>query len=34
VTGKDVEARLALAQYGVAGSAFYLAEKEYEDFLG
>jgi len=33
VTGKDVEARLALAQYGVAGSAFYLAEKEYEDFL-
>jgi len=33
VTGKDVDARLGLAQYSVAGSAFYLAEKEYEDFL-
>jgi TolA-binding protein len=33
ITGKDVEARAASAAYAAAGSAFYLAEKQYEDFL-
>jgi TolA-binding protein len=33
ITGKDVEARAGLAQYAVAGAAFYLAETQYESFL-
>jgi TolA-binding protein len=33
ITGKDVEARAGLAAYAVAGSAFYIAEVQYEDFL-
>jgi tetratricopeptide (TPR) repeat protein len=33
ITGKDVEARAASAAYAAAGAAFYLAEKQYEDFL-
>jgi hypothetical protein len=33
ITGKEVEARAASAQYAVAGSAFYLAETAYENFL-
>ena len=33
ITGKDVEARAGSAQYAVAGSAFYLAETAYENFL-
>ena len=33
ITGKDVEARAGSAAYAVAGSAFYLAEVQYEDFL-
>jgi tetratricopeptide (TPR) repeat protein len=33
ITGKDVEARAGLAAYAVAGSAFYLAESSYENFL-
>lgn len=33
ITGKDVEARAGLAAYAVAGSAFYIAEVQYENFL-
>jgi tetratricopeptide (TPR) repeat protein len=33
ITGKDVDARAAAAAYAVAGSAFHIAEKQYEDFL-
>lgn len=33
ITGKDVESRAGLAAYAVAGSAFDLAESEYEAFL-
>ncbi len=33
ITGKDVEARAGLGAYAVAGSAFYLAETAYENFL-
>lgn len=33
ITGKDVETRAGLAQYAVAGAAFYLAETQYENFL-
>ncbi|HXI54477.1 MAG TPA: tetratricopeptide repeat protein, partial [Polyangia bacterium] len=33
ITGKDVEARASSAAYAAAGAAFYLAEKQYEDFL-
>jgi TolA-binding protein len=33
ITGKDVEARAASANYAVAGAAFHLAEVQYEDFL-
>jgi tetratricopeptide (TPR) repeat protein len=33
ITGKDVESRAGLAAYAVAGSAFYLAETQYENFL-
>jgi len=33
ITGKDVEARAGLAASSVAGSAFYLAESQYESFL-
>ncbi|HEX3697757.1 MAG TPA: tetratricopeptide repeat protein [Polyangia bacterium] len=33
ITGKDVEARANSAAYASAGAAFYLAEKQYEDFL-
>jgi tetratricopeptide (TPR) repeat protein len=33
ITGKDVEARAGLAAYAVAGSAFNIAEVQYENFL-
>ena len=33
ITGKDVEARAAGAALAVAGAAFHIAEKQYEDFL-
>ena len=33
ITGKDVEARAGLAASSVAGSAFFLAETQYENFL-
>ena len=33
ITGKDVESRAGLAAYAVAGSAFDLAESQYEAFL-
>ena len=33
ITGKDVEARARSAAYAVAGAAFHIAEKQYEDFL-
>jgi tetratricopeptide (TPR) repeat protein len=33
ITGKDVESRAGLAAYAVAGSAFHLAESQYEAFL-
>ena len=33
ITGKDVDARGAAAAYAVAGAAFHIAEKQYEDFL-
>lgn len=33
VTGKDVDARKALAAYDAAGAVFYKAEQLYEDFL-
>jgi len=33
ITGKDVDARAAAAAYAVAGAAFDIAEKQYEDFL-
>lgn len=33
ITGKDVDARAAAASYAVAGAAFHIAEKQYEDFL-
>lgn len=33
ISGKETEARAAAAAYAVAGAAFYLAEKQYEDFL-
>jgi tetratricopeptide (TPR) repeat protein len=33
ITGKDVETRAGLAASAVAGSAFYLAETQYESFL-
>lgn len=33
INGKDVEARTAAAAYAVAGAAFHMAEKQYEDFL-
>ena len=33
ITGKDVEARAGLAAYAVAGSGFYIAEVQYENFL-
>ena len=33
ITGKDVESRAAGAAFAVAGAAFYLAERQYEDFL-
>jgi len=33
ITGKDVESRAGLAASAVAGSAFYLAETQYENFL-
>jgi TolA-binding protein len=33
ITGKDTEARAAGAAFAVAGAGFYLAEKQYEDFL-
>ena len=33
ITGKDVDARAGLAASAVAGSAFYLAETQYENFL-
>jgi TolA-binding protein len=33
ITGKDVEARAGSAAYAAAGAAFYLAERQYEDFL-
>jgi TolA-binding protein len=33
ITGKDVETRAGLAAYAVAGSAFYIAEVQYENFL-
>ena len=33
ITGKDVEARAASAGYAVAGAAFAISERQYEDFL-
>jgi tetratricopeptide (TPR) repeat protein len=33
ITGKDVDARAAQAAYAVAGAAFFIAEKQYEEFL-
>jgi tetratricopeptide (TPR) repeat protein len=33
ITGKDVDARASAAAYAVAGAAFHIAEKQYEDFL-
>ncbi len=33
ITGKDVQTRAGLAASAVAGSAFYLAETQYENFL-
>jgi TolA-binding protein len=33
IVGRDVDARRAAAAHAVAGAAFYLAEKDYEDLL-